>query len=80
MEQEEIDALAKSPRYQDRFRAEYHQLKKRYERLKEVLDQTDEERGFQLKSPRYMLEAQAAAMEKYLDALRQRSYIEDTDL
>ena len=58
--------------YKERFRAEYHQTKIRYDRLKTMLDNW-KTLDFVPVCPRELLERQANAMSNYLECLKARA-------
>ncbi len=73
--------LMESADYKDRFKAEYYQLKIRYEKLKIMLDKWDSgELDFEPTCPRDMYDMQIAAMESYLDVLTDRAELEGVEL
>ena len=73
--------LMLSDDYKDRFRAEYLQLKIRYEKLKVMLDKWDnDELDFTPTCPREVYDEQIEGMETYLDVLVDRASIEGIDL
>lgn len=67
--------------YEDRFRAEYRQLKFRLKRLQQTLLEMDEG-NMELKPacPRMMLDLQVKAMTDYLDILTERAKIEKIEV
>ena len=73
--------LMESDDYKDRFKAEYYQLKIRYEKLQTMLDKWDEgELDFEPTCDRDMLDSQIVVMEEYLDILADRAEMEDIEL
>lgn len=67
--------------YRDRFKAEYYQVKIRYDKLVDMLDRWD--KGQLLFSPtclRELLWRQVTVMEDYMDLLIERSIVEGIDL
>ena len=73
--------LMLSDDYKDRFKAEYLQLKIRYEKLKVMLDKWDnDELDFTPTCPREVYDEQIEGMETYLDVLVDRASIEGIDL
>lgn len=81
MEMKDTVELMLSDNYIDRFKAEYHQLKIRYEKLKIMLDKWDKgELEFTPTCPREIYDRQIDAMEKYLDVLTDRAEIESVEL
>lgn len=81
MTMQETTVMMLSDNYIDRFRAEYYQLKIRYERLVELIDKYKEGTlDFALKCPIKVLEHQKNTMEIYLDILADRAEIEGIEL
>lgn len=73
--------LMLSDNYKDRFKAEYWQLKIRYEKLKIMLDKWDMgELEFEPTCDRDVLDVQICAMEQYLDILADRAEVEGIEL
>lgn len=73
--------LMVSEDYKDRFKAEYYQLKIRYDKLKAMLDKWDNnELDFTPSCSREIYNDQIRYMESYLDILYDRSEIEGVDL
>ena len=71
----------KSPDYKKRFRAEYRQLRIRYEGLKRMCEKWDAgELDFTPTCPRATYDKQMAAMVDYLSVLEVRAYDEGIDL
>lgn len=67
--------------YKDRFKAEYYQVKIRYDKLVDMLNRWD--KGLLLFSPtcpRELLWRQVTVMEDYMDLLIERSIAEGIDL
>lgn len=67
--------------YRERFKAEYYQVKIRYDKLVDMLDRWD--KGQLLISPTYpreLLWRQVTVMEDYMDLLIERSIAEGIDL
>ena len=63
--------------YKERFKAEVHQLKLRYDGLKKMLDKWDAgELDFEPTCPRHVYKKQIVAMESYLSILEYRAEIE----
>ena len=74
-------ALMTSENYKDRFKAEYIQLKNRYEGLKRMIDNWDNGTiSFTLACPRATYNFQLRAMKDYLDILEVRAKIEEISL
>lgn len=73
--------LMTSEDYKERFKAEYYQLKIRYEKLKVMLDKWDNgELDFEPTCPREIYDKQIEGMEIYLDVLKDRAEIEGVNL
>ena len=67
--------------YRDRFKAEYYQVKIRYDKLIDMLDRWDKgQLLFSPTCPRELLWRQVTVMEDYMDLLIERSIAEDIDL
>lgn len=78
---EAIAALMTSENYQDRFKAEYIQLKNRYEGLKRMTDNWDNGTlSFTPTCPRATYNFQLRAMKDYIDILEVRAKIEKISL
>ena len=74
-------ALMTSENYKDRFKAEYIQLKNRYEGLKRMTDNWDNGiLNFTPTCPRAIYNFQLRAMKEYLDILEIRAKIEGINL
>lgn len=74
-------ALMTSENYKDRFKAEYIQLKNRYEGLKRMIDNWDNGTlSFIPTCPRATYNFQLRAMKDYLDILEIRAKIEGINL
>lgn len=74
-------ALMTSEDYKDRFKAEYIQLKNRYEGLKRMTDSWDNGTlNFTPTCPRATYNFQLRAMKEYLDILEVRAKIEGINL
>lgn len=81
MELKDTVGLMLSHDYKDRFKAEFYQLKIRYEKLMAMIDKWDKgELDFTPTCPRNMYEIQLKGMEMYLDVLYDRAELEDIDL
>lgn len=81
MELRDTVDLMLSADYKDRFKAEYLQLKIRYEKLKVMLDKWDnDELDFTPTCPREIYDEQIDGMETYLDVLADRAGLEGIDL
>ena len=73
--------LMTSENYKDRFKAEYIQLKNRYEGLKRMIDNWDNGiLSFTPTCPRATYNFQLRAMKDYLDILEVRAKIEEISL
>ena len=67
--------------YKDRFKAEYYQLKIRYNKLTAMLEKWDKgELNFKPTCPRELYNTQITAMNMYLDVLEKRAVLENIDL
>lgn len=67
--------------YKERFKAEFYQLKIRYEKLKVMLDKWDSGKlEFTPTCPREIYDKQIEGMEIYLDVLKDRAEIEGIEL
>ena len=67
--------------YQDRFRAEYYQLKIRHERLRLMLERWDAGTlSFNPTCSKDLLNRQLSAMSMYLLALEERAQVEGVEL
>lgn len=67
--------------YKERFKAEYYQLRNRYENLKAMVEKWDAgELSFTPTCPRELYDAQLGAMENYKKVLEMRADLEDVDL
>lgn len=67
--------------YKDRFKAEYHQLRIRFESLKDMLDKWDRnELQFKPTCPRDTYKWQFKVMEDYLQILKMRANMEGIEL
>lgn len=67
--------------YRDRFKAEYYQVKIRYDKLVDMLDRWDKgQLLFSPTCPRELLWRQVTVMEDYMDLLIERSIAEDINL
>ena len=78
---EETKDLMCSPDYKERFKAEYFQLKIRYEKLKAMCEKWDKgELDFKPTCPRTTYDFQLAYMSGYLKILEKRSKLEGVEL
>lgn len=65
--------------YKERFKAEYYQLKIRYEKLSNMVDNWDSLK-FKPTCPKEMYFKQLKAMKDYLNILEQRAIMENVEL
>ena len=73
--------LMLSTDHKERFKAEYQQLRIRYEKLKTMMDKWDNgELDFKPTCPRSIYDTQLSAMELYLETLKSRAELEDIEL
>ena len=78
---EETKDLMCSPDYKERFKAEYYQLKIRYEKLKAMCEKWDKgELDFTPTCPRWIYSNQLRAMQDYLTCIEERAEIEGVEL
>lgn len=81
MELKDTIELMQSADYKKRFKAEYHQLSIRTEKLHDFLYKWDNNMiDFEPKTPRSVYDLQIRAMKDYLAVLEARAAIEDIDL
>ena len=81
MELKETVELMESTDYKDRFKAEYYQVKIRYEKLKAMLEKWDKgELNFTPTCPRSTYDMQTKAMADYIAVLEARAVMENVDL
>lgn len=81
MELKDTAAIMNNESYEERFKAEYWQLKIRIDKLKKMLDDWKEDKlNFEPKTSRSILEKQLDYMQKYLVLLEARAIAEDIDL
>lgn len=67
--------------YKDRFKAEYMQLKNRYDNLSKMIDNWDKNKlSFTPTCPREIYTMQIESMKKYLDILIIRAKLENIEL
>ena len=77
---ETVDLMLSSD-YEERFLAEFYQLRIRYEKLMAMLDKWDNgELEFEPTCPREMYDRQRDAMESYLDILTDRAALEGIEI
>lgn len=73
--------LMTSGDYKDRFRAEYAQVKIRYDKLKSILDSySDGSINFKPNCPAFMLKDQLDIMKEYIKILEDRALCERIDI
>lgn len=78
---EETKDLMCSPDYKERFKAEYFQLKIRYEKLKSMCEKWDKgELDFTPTYPRYIYKRQLDKMAGYLRILEEIADFEEVEL
>ena len=78
MELKDTAAMMLSEDYKERFRAEYGQLRLRYQKLKSMLDRWDQGMmEFDPTCPRSIYNMQIRAMEDYIAVLEARAVMED---
>ena len=78
---EETKDLMCSPDYKERFKAEYYQLKIRYEKLKAMCEKGYKgELDFTPTCPRYIYSRQLDKMAGYLSILEERAELEGVEL
>lgn len=81
MELKDTIQMMQSEDYKERFRAEYYQLKIRYDKLKEMTQKYKEGTlGFQPDTPMEIFNSQLYYMEGYLKKLGHRVRIENINL
>ena len=81
MELRDTVEMMNSADYKERFKAEYHQLRIRYEKLGAMLDKWDNGKlDFTPTCPREIYNKQIEGMEIYLDTLADRAEIEGIEL
>jgi hypothetical protein len=81
MQLQDTVELMRSADYHDRFKAEYNQVKIRYERLLTMLEKWDNNiLEFTPNCPREVYNFQTKAMKEYLDILVIRAKIENIEL
>lgn len=77
MELRDTFYMAESSDYKERFKAEYFQLKIRYDRLERMMNNLESDT---LTCSRRLYDTQLLGMSIYLEALRERAVIEGIDL
>lgn len=81
MELKDTIELMQSSDYKDRFKAEYYQLVIRFEKLKKMLENWDNNAlGFEPTCPRGIYNFQIRAMADYIATLETRAAIEGIEL
>lgn len=81
MELKDTIELMNSDDYKDRFKAEYYQVKIRYDKLRKMLVKYEARTlDFELSCPPEILEKQACYMGNYLRTLEVRAEIEKIEL
>ena len=81
MELKDTVKLMNSENYQDGFKAEYLQVKIRYDKLKSMVDKWDKgELNFEPTCPRIIYDNQLQIMEDYINILKMRARLEDINL
>lgn len=81
MKLEETKELMCSLDYKERFKAEYYQLKIRYDKLKYMCEKWDNgQLNFTPTCPRELYDSQLLAMEVYLDVLKERAEMENIEV
>ena len=81
MELKDTIKLMNSENYQDSFKAEYLQVKIRYDKLKSMVDKWDKgELNFEPTCPRIIYDNQLQIMEDYINILEARADIENINL
>lgn len=81
MELKDTIKLMNSENYQDRFKAEYLQVKIRYDKLKTMVEKWDKgELNFEPICPRIAYDIQLKYMKDYINILEARADIENINL
>lgn len=81
MELKDTIELMNSQDYKERFKAEYFQLKIRYDKLVAMLEKWDNKQlDFVPTCPRYIYDKQISAMKMYLETLEDRATLEHVPL
>lgn len=81
MELKDTISMMTSGDYKERFKAEYYQVKIRYEKLEAMVNKWDSgELNFVPTCPRNLYDEQLAYMENYMYILEQRAKLEGIDL
>lgn len=81
MELKDTVKLMNSENYQDRFKAEYLQVKIRYDKLKTMVEKWDKgELNFEPICPRIAYDIQLKYMKDYINILEARADIENINL
>jgi hypothetical protein len=81
MELKDTIEMMNSADYKERFKAEYYQLKIRYDKLNDMVEKWDKgELNFQPTCPRSVYSIQLINMYNYLNVLRERAQLEGVEL
>lgn len=81
MELKDTISMMTSEDYKERFKAEYYQVKIRYDKLFDMLNKWDEaELDFEPTCPKWMYQDQVAIMSDYLEILEERAKLENIEI
>lgn len=81
MELKDTIEMMNSADYKERFKAEYYQLKIRYDKLNAMVEKWDKgELNFQPTCPRGVYSIQLITMYNYLNVLKERANLEGVEL
>ncbi len=81
MELKETVEMMNSADYGEKFKAEYFQLKIRYDKLVAMLEKWDNKQlNFEPTCPRFIYDRQIYAMKVYLEVLEERAALEHVSL
>lgn len=81
MELKDTIEMMNSADYKERFKAEYYQLKIRYDKLNDMVEKWDKgELNFQPTCPRGVYSIQLITMYNYLNVLKERANLEGVEL
>lgn len=81
MELKDTISMMTSEDYKERFKAEYYQVKIRYDKLFDMLNKWDEaELDFESTCPKWMYQDQVAIMSDYLAILEERAKLENIEI
>lgn len=81
MELKDTIEMMNSADYKERFRAEYYQLKIRYDKLNAMVEKWDKgELNFKPTCPRGVYSIQLITMYNYLNVLKERAQLEGVEL